>query len=138
MDIGKRDKIVDLVRKLLLHTVENGCTPGEAAKFAAKAAELMEAHQIEEAELRVKTGGASFNADDVEVCQNELQEGVQPWHDRCYIWPGDGTLLPSNIAQEEGRGNIRHHWRPSRCRLCMPGCDQRYTCTADQRQTRRC
>ncbi len=75
MDREKRDRIVDMVRKLLQNTTENGCTPGEAAKFAAKASELMEQYQIEETELRVKTGGATFNADDVEVCQNELHTG---------------------------------------------------------------
>lgn len=75
MDTSKRDKVLELVRKLLLHTVKNGCTPGEAAKFAAKAAELMEQWQIEETELRMKSGGATFSVDDVEVCQNELHTG---------------------------------------------------------------
>lgn len=75
MNSDKRNEIVEMVRKLLQQTVENGCTPGEAAKFASKAAALMEKYEIEEAELRVKSGAAAFSADDVEVCQNELHTG---------------------------------------------------------------
>lgn len=74
-DNDKRERVVKLVREFQMHTIENGCTPGEAAKFAAKAAEWIEKYRIEEAELRVKRGGGTFTVDDVEVCQNFLRTG---------------------------------------------------------------
>lgn len=58
-----------MVRQMREHTVDNGCTPGEAAKFAAKVAQWVEEYQIGEAELRVKDG----ITDDVEVCENTLR-----------------------------------------------------------------
>lgn len=67
-----REQILDLVRRMREHTVESGCTPGEAAKFAAKAAEWAEEYQIAEAELRRAEGG---RAEDIEVCQNTLRTG---------------------------------------------------------------
>ncbi len=73
MDQTKRERVVDLIRKMRGHTVENGCTPGEAAKFAAKAAELLEQYQIEEAEVRAADKGTE--SDELEVCQNTLRTG---------------------------------------------------------------
>jgi hypothetical protein len=72
MSNSTRDKIVDMVRKMRDNTIDKGCTPGEAAKFAAKVAELIEKYQIDEAELRVEGGGS---ADDVEVVENTLGTG---------------------------------------------------------------
>lgn len=70
-----RERIIELLKLLKLKTVENGCTPGEAANFAAKAAEWIEKYQIDEAEL----GRAIINGEkaeyDVEVCQNMLRTG---------------------------------------------------------------
>jgi len=34
--------MIDLIQRMKVNTVANGCTPGEAAKFAAKVAELIE------------------------------------------------------------------------------------------------
>ena len=75
MDQDKRDRVVKLVREMLGNTVENGCTPSEAARFAAKAAEWIEKYQIEEAEIRAKAGTKAFDADNVEVYQNTLSTG---------------------------------------------------------------
>lgn len=71
----KRARVVEMVRKLMENTVENGCTPGEAAKFAAKAAELVERYQIEEAELRAQRTGKAFSADDLEMTENVIRTG---------------------------------------------------------------
>lgn len=70
-----RERIVELVKQMRHHTIENGCTPGEAAKFAAKCAELVEKYQIEEAELRERQTGKSFSEADMEVCENILNTG---------------------------------------------------------------
>lgn len=75
MDADKRAKIINLIQQMRNHTVEHGCTPGEAAKFAAKAQELAEKYQIEEAELRAAKGQEAFTADDMEVCENYLRTG---------------------------------------------------------------
>lgn len=80
MDPEKRAKVIDLIRKMLDHTVDRGCTPGEAAKFAAKAAELMEKYQIEEAELRVKEGKEAFTPEDVNGVQNWLRTGKKAFN----------------------------------------------------------
>lgn len=71
----KRQRVIGMVRKLLTNTVENGCTPGEAAKFAAKASELMEEFNISEIELRIERGGGGFSEDDIDLCQNFLRTG---------------------------------------------------------------
>lgn len=73
---------------MLGNTVENGCTPGEAAKFAAKAAEWIERHQIEEAELRVSRGESA----EIEVCQNFLRTGNKAFN------PGM-TAMVNGLAQ---------------------------------------
>lgn len=65
-----RERIIDAVRKMRENTVGKGCTPAEAALFAAKAAEWIEKYQIDEAELRDAGGN-----DDTEVCQNFLRTG---------------------------------------------------------------
>lgn len=67
-----RERIVDIVRKMRENTVDRGCTPAEAAYFAAKAAELVEKHQIGEAELRAREEGG---APEMEFCQNYLRTG---------------------------------------------------------------
>lgn len=67
-----RERIIELLNLMRLKTVANGCTPGEAEKFAAKVAEWMEQYQIEEAELRAAKGEKA--APD-EVCQNILRTG---------------------------------------------------------------
>ena len=72
-DPRTRDRIIELVRDMREHTVANGCTPGEAAKFAAKCAEWIERHQIEEAELRA-AGGESA-PEEVEVCEHTVWTG---------------------------------------------------------------
>lgn len=68
-----RERIVEMVRQMKAQTVENGCTPGEVAKFAAKVAEWIERYQIEEAELRA--AGNSTAPEEMEVCQNFLRTG---------------------------------------------------------------
>lgn len=81
MDQAKRDRIVELVRKMQENTVSKGCTPGEAAKFAAKVQEWIEEYQITEAELKVKDrGGREFDPDDIEVCQNKLRTGKKAFN----------------------------------------------------------
>lgn len=74
MDDRTRDRIIELCRQMRGHTVENGCTPGEAAKFAAKVAEWIERYQIEEAELRAKDG-ASADPADIDVSHNTIRTG---------------------------------------------------------------
>ena len=86
-----RERIIELLRLLKLKTVENGCTPGEAAKFAAKAAEWIEKYQIDEAELRQATDGEKAEYD-VEVCQNMLRTGKKIFN------PGM-TQVVSGLAQ---------------------------------------
>ncbi len=65
-----REQIIELVRQMKLKTVDNGCTPGEAAKFAAKAAEWIEEYQIEQAELRK---GSESTPTESEMCQDFLR-----------------------------------------------------------------
>lgn len=67
-----REKIVHLVNEMHKHTVDRGCSPDEAASFAAKAAEWIEKYQIGEAELRNEGSTAQV---DIEVCQNTLRTG---------------------------------------------------------------
>lgn len=43
--------IIEKIKKILSKTIENGCTPEEAAAAAAMASKLMEQHQIEQADL---------------------------------------------------------------------------------------
>jgi hypothetical protein len=43
--------VIEKIKKILSKTIENGCTPEEAASAAAMAAKLMEQHQIEQADL---------------------------------------------------------------------------------------
>ena len=74
-DQRTRERIVELCRQMREHTVEHGCTPGEAAKFAAKVAEYMERYQIEEAELRAERGGPAYSVEDVQVFENTLRTG---------------------------------------------------------------
>jgi len=68
-----RQRIIEMVNKLRENTVSRGCTLGEAQKFAAKAAELIEKYQIQEAELT----GRAPTADEIEVCQNKLRTGMK-------------------------------------------------------------
>jgi hypothetical protein len=53
-----RDRVIRLIKEMRNQTVDKGATPAEAAMFAAKAAEWIEKHQIDEEELRVKSGGS--------------------------------------------------------------------------------
>lgn len=71
-DRPTRDKVVEMVRILRENTTDRGCTPGEAAKFAAKAAQFIEEYQISEHELRAESGDAS---PEIEVCENKLRTG---------------------------------------------------------------
>lgn len=77
MNERSRERIIELVRKMSAHTVENGCTPGEAAKFAAKVAEYIEQHNITEAELRASKG---LDPEEVEVCENTFRTGKKAFN----------------------------------------------------------
>ena len=66
-----RDRIIKLINEMRSHTVDRGCTPAEAAGFAAKAAEWMEKYQVDEAELRAQRG----EDPEVETVQNKLRTG---------------------------------------------------------------
>jgi hypothetical protein len=68
-----RARIIELIADMRARTVANGCTPGEAAKFAAKVAEWVEKYQIDEAELRAKGGDPT--PEEIEVCENILRTG---------------------------------------------------------------
>ena len=70
-----RERIIEMVNQMRKSTVENGCTPGEAAKFAAKVAEWIEKYQIDEAELRAKQTGKDTTSEEIEVTQNVLRTG---------------------------------------------------------------
>lgn len=75
-DQATRERIIEAVRKMRENTVDKGCTPGEAAKFAAKAAEWIEKYQISEAELRIESG----DSPEIEVCQNKLRTGKKAFN----------------------------------------------------------
>lgn len=66
-----RERIIDAVRKMRTNTVDKGCTPAEAAMFAAKAAEWIEKYQIDEAELHAGEGATP----ELQICQNILRTG---------------------------------------------------------------
>ena len=66
-----RERILELIALMRQQTVANGCTPGEAAKFAAKVAELVEKYQIDVAELN----GDKEQPEDIEVCENIFRTG---------------------------------------------------------------
>lgn len=68
------ERVIRLVREMRNKTVDRGCTPAEAAAFAAKAAEWVEKYQIKEAELRQGKDG-SAGTPDIEVCENILHTG---------------------------------------------------------------
>lgn len=72
-DLRTRERVIELIRQMGQHTVENGCTPGEAAKFAAKVAQWIEKYQIDEAELRANSGDAT--SEEIEVCEHTLRTG---------------------------------------------------------------
>ncbi len=71
-DPRTRERIIELIRDMRQRTVANGCTPGEAAKFAVKCAEWIERYAIDQAELRAKHDSS---AEEIEVCQNLLRTG---------------------------------------------------------------
>ena len=68
-----RERIIRLIAKMREVTVDRGATPAEAANFAAKAAEWIEKHQIDEAELRAREQDTL--SPETEVCQNFLRTG---------------------------------------------------------------
>lgn len=67
-----REQIIDLVQKLSKNTIDNGCTPEEAAKFAAKVSVWVEEYQISEAELRA---AGNEEPSEIEVCEHILRTG---------------------------------------------------------------
>jgi len=70
----KRDKVIRLIREMRNRTVDRGCTPAEAAAFAAKVAEFMERFQIEEAEIHTATNNGTGSIEpEVEVCENKIR-----------------------------------------------------------------
>lgn len=69
-----RERVLELLALMKLKTVANGCTPGEAAKFAAKYAEWVERYQIDEAELRQSARSGSVE-EELGVCENILKTG---------------------------------------------------------------
>lgn len=88
-DPRTRDRIVEIVRQMREHTTENGCTPGEAAKFAAKCAQWIEEYQIEEAELRAEGAGDTATPEEIEVCEHT-------------IWTGKRVFNPGMTAVVDG------------------------------------
>jgi Protein of unknown function (DUF2786) len=57
----EREKLLDKVKALLSKTVENGCTEQEALAALAKARAMMDAYEIDDAELKLtKEEGAVF------------------------------------------------------------------------------
>ena len=70
-DPRTRERILDLIARMREQTTANGCTPGEAAKFAAKVVEWIERYQIDEAELRADGDDST----ETEVCENTLRTG---------------------------------------------------------------
>ncbi len=69
-----RERIIELIAQMRNRTVDRGCTPAEAAGFAAKVAAWIEKYAIEEAELR-QAGDASVEPEEMEVCQNTFRTG---------------------------------------------------------------
>lgn len=69
-----RERVIRLVKDMQAHTVDRGCTPAEAAVFAAKAAEWIERYQIEEAELRAESG-QSLEEYEPNICENTIATG---------------------------------------------------------------
>lgn len=74
MSESAREKIIRLVNEMRQRTVDRGCTPAEAAAFAAKAAEWVEKYQIEEAELRAKEGKPGTGPT-IEVTEDYIRTG---------------------------------------------------------------
>lgn len=68
-----RERVIRLIAEMRNRTVERGATPAEAAAFAAKVAQWMEQHQIDEAELKRESGLKDDT--EIEVCQNKLNTG---------------------------------------------------------------
>ena len=58
--------IIEKIKKILAKTIENGCTPEEAATAAAMASKLMEQHQIDMADL-VEKGEVVRQPIDLEI-----------------------------------------------------------------------
>lgn len=72
MNESMRERVLRLIAEMKKNTVSNGCTPGEAAKFAARVAELIEKYQIDEAELLAKNGK---DAEPIQVCEKNIRTG---------------------------------------------------------------
>lgn len=73
MEETKRERAIRLIGLMKNQTIDRGCTPAEAANFAAKVAKLIEKYQIDEAELRAKEGEDPARA--IEVCENTIRTG---------------------------------------------------------------
>lgn len=58
--------VIEKIKKILSKTIENGCTPEEAASAAAMASRLMEQHQIEMADL-VEKGEVTLEPIDFDI-----------------------------------------------------------------------
>lgn len=104
MTESKRERAIRLIRELRLHTVERGCTPAEAASFAAKAAEWVEHYQIEEAELRAGAGAAAPPA--TEVTENILRTGKKVFN------PGVTQIVNSLALGMCCRVILLYKWDP--------------------------
>jgi hypothetical protein len=61
------DDIIRKIKAMLNMTVENGCTPAEAAHAAAKAQEFMQKHSISMFDVESKTYGETVTCDDFEL-----------------------------------------------------------------------
>lgn len=66
----EREKIIEKIKKLREHSVENGCNEAEAIQFALKAQKLIADNDVEEWEL----------ADEVKrVTETEGCKASRPW-----------------------------------------------------------
>lgn len=98
-----RERIIDIIHKMKENTVARGCSPAEAAMFAAKVAEWVEKYQIEEAELRGAGGGAS--GAEVEVCQERVGTGKKVHNPGVTaVYAGLATAMACRLVLFHGKG----------------------------------
>ncbi len=100
-DLRTRERIIELIHDMRQRTVANGCTPGEAAKFAAKVAEWVEKYQIDAAEVK-----GTLDADEIEVCENLLRTGKKAFN------PGMTEVVAGLARGMCCQVILLHKWNP--------------------------
>lgn len=96
----ERGKIIDKIKKLREHSVENGCNEAEAVQFALKAQKLIADNDIEEWEL----------ADEAkQVVETEGRKASRPWAQTLLAVVADNFRCRAYMRKETMRSRT---WRP--------------------------